>query len=183
MNHYLNITLRPDAEMPSTILMNAIYTKLHKLLFDLQSHDIGVSFPKFNILLGDTLRIHGSEADLKKLHNQGWLGGMNGYCQIGEIKQVPANSKYRVISRKQTTMSQSKLRRLQKRGSIKDDDIKNYKAKMFTKGLSNPYIELVSASNGHKHRRYIEFGELQDCPIEGSFDFFGLSKTATVPWF
>ncbi|EKD42112.1 MAG: CRISPR-associated Csy4 family protein, partial [uncultured bacterium] len=38
-------------------------------------------------------------------------------------------------------------------------------------------------SNGQRHRRYIVLGELQDQPVEGEFDQFGLSKTSTVPWF
>jgi len=50
-------------------------------------------------------------------------------------------------------------------------------------GIDNPYLELESASNDNKHRRYISFGELSDTPISGEFDTFGLSKTATVPWF
>lgn len=54
---------------------------------------------------------------------------------------------------------------------------------MFSQGLDAPYLELQSASNGHRHRRYIEFGELLDAPVRGEFDSFGLSKTATVPWF
>jgi CRISPR-associated endonuclease Csy4 len=54
---------------------------------------------------------------------------------------------------------------------------------MFQKGLDNPYLELESGSNGHLHRRYIVFGELMDKPMSGEFDQFGLSKTATIPWF
>ena len=80
-------------------------------------------------------------------------------------------------------MSPAKLRRLIKRGSISEDEAKNYKVKMFTKGLDDPYVELTSGSNGHKHRRYMEFGPLQDHSVDGVFDQFGLSKTATVPWF
>ena len=80
-------------------------------------------------------------------------------------------------------MTQSKLNRLIKRGSISQEQVKEYRTKMFTKGLDNPYVELVSGSNGQKHRRYIEFGPLLANPTEGAFDQFGLSKTATVPWF
>jgi len=54
---------------------------------------------------------------------------------------------------------------------------------MFQKGIDNPFLELDSTSNGNKHRRYIQFGELQNVSVPGSFDMFGLSKTATVPWF
>jgi CRISPR-associated endonuclease Csy4 len=80
-------------------------------------------------------------------------------------------------------MTLSKLNRLIKRGSIPEDEVKQYKAKMFTRGLDNPYLELQSGSNGQRHRRYIQFGDLCDVSTEGVFDQFGLSNTATVPWF
>ena len=183
MDHYVDIKLLPDAEIPATVLMNAVYTKLHKALCDIGSKTMGVSFPKYKVTLGNVLHIHGAILDLNDLQGINWLGGMNGYCNVSEITPVPADTKFRTVSRKQTTMSQSKLNRLIKRGSIPENEIKRYKAKMFTKGLDNPYVELVSGSNGQKHRRYIEFGELLDHPILGEFDQFGLSKTATVPWF
>ncbi len=183
MNKYIDINLQPDAEMPVNRLLNSVYTKLHKALFDLSSINIGMSFPKYKITLGNILRIHGEDSALNDLQGIDWLGGMKGYCQVGDILSVPTGAKYRTISRLQPTMSPAKLRRLQKRGSITEDDLKNYKAKMFTKGLDNPYLELQSGSNGHKHRRYITFGELLDEPVKGEFDQFGLSKNATVPWF
>jgi CRISPR-associated endonuclease Csy4 len=183
MNHYVDIKLLPDAEIPATVLMNAIYTKLHKALCDIGSKNTGVSFPKYKVTLGNILRLHGTQSELSALQQKSWLGGMSGYCNVSEIKSVPTGAKFRTVSRKQTTMSQAKLNRLLKRGSITEDEIKQYKAKMFTKGLDNPYVELVSGSNGHKHRRYIEFGQLLDEPVAGPFDQFGLSKTATVPWF
>ncbi len=70
-----------------------------------------------------------------------------------------------------------------KRGSIDHKDVNNYKAKMFSPGLNLPYLELQSSSNGNKHRRYIVIGELSSEPTTGNFDTFGLSKTATIPWF
>lgn len=184
MKYYFNITLLPDTEMQATLLMNAICAKAHKAFFDLHSTTIGVSFPKYNVTLGNTIRVHGSEVDLQKLHSANWLGGMNGYCKIDGITVVPAGVKYRTVYRRQPTMSQSKLNRLLKHGTITNDKLKNYKAKMLSeKGLALPYIDLVSNSNGKRHRRYIELGELLDKPVEGQFDQFGLSKTATVPWF
>lgn len=183
MKYYIDIILKPDAEMPLNRILNAVYTKLHKALYDLQSSSIGVSFPRYRVTFGNILRVHGSNQDLTKLVELNWLGGMVGYCNVSQITNVPADAKFRTVSRKQTNMSQSKLKRLIKRGSIKDDEIKQYKVKTFTKGLDNPYLELESATNGHHHRRYIEFGELLDAPIDGKFDQFGLSKIATVPWF
>jgi CRISPR-associated endonuclease Csy4 len=183
MNSYININLKPDAEMPINRLLNALYTKLHKALCDLKSDSIGVSFPAYRVLLGNKVRIHGAVIDLTELQKLNWIGGLIGYCTVDEILAVPGDCQYRTVGRKQATMSESKLARLLKRGSISHEEAKRYKAKMFSKGLDNPYLELVSSSNGHMHRRYIDFGGLKDKPDLGTFDQFGLSKTATIPWF
>jgi CRISPR-associated endonuclease Csy4 len=184
MNHYINIKIFPDAELNQSFLLNKVYAKLHKALFDLQNNTIGVGFPQYKKTLGGVLRIHGAKQDLEQLQDLHWFGRLSDYCDASEISEIPENIEgYRTVSRIQTTMSQSKLNRLIKRRHITEDEVKQYKVKMFSKGLTNPYVELQSASNGHKHRRYIAFGELQKSPVEGEFDSFGLSKTATVPWF
>jgi len=88
-----------------------------------------------------------------------------------------------MISRVQQNMTEAKLRQLIKRGTIPQEDIKKYRIKMFQGGLDNPYVELISMSNGQLHRRFIEFGELQENETKGEFDLFGLSKVSTIPWF
>ncbi len=163
--------------------MDSLYAKFHKALCDLNSTDIGVSFPAYQKTLGDQLRIHGTQTALTQLQDKNWVGGMSGYCQVSAIQPVPDNVQYRTVSRVQANMSQAKLNRLIKRGSITEEEVKQYRAKMFTQGLENPYIELISGSNKHKHRRYIKFSDLTSQPITGKFDLFGLSKIATVPWF
>lgn len=183
MNHFIEIKLLPDPEFKTTVLMSSLYIKLHKALRDLASNSIGVSYPRYRVTLGDVLRIHGSSKDLETLHQKNWHGGMGGYCDISDVLPIPDNCQHRIISRVQTNMSQSKLNRLIKRGSISEDQVRQYKAKMFTKDLDNPYVELTSGSNGNKYRRYIEFGPLLDEAVAGPFNQFGLSKIATVPWF
>lgn len=183
MDYFFDIKIKPDAEMRENVLLNKVYTKFHKRLCDLNSADVGVSFPDYKLKLGKILRVHGGEHRLREMQNKSWLGGLSGYCDVSEIQKVPEQVKYRVISRIQTNMSPSKLRRLIKRGTIKPEEIKQYKAAMFRKGIDNPFLESDSASNGNKHRRYIQFGELQSLFVSGGFDMFGLSKSATVPWF
>lgn len=183
MDSYIEITIKPDAEMRENVLLNKVYTKLHKALFTLKSDSIGVSFPNYQEKLGRVMRIHSNVAMLHDLSGLNWLGGLVGYCDVSDIKEVPSCSEYRTISRIQSSMTPSKLKRLIKRGSISDEQVKIYKAKMFSKGLDNPYFELESSSNGYKHRRYLQFGEVKKVPVQGCFDQFGLSKTATVPWF
>ena len=183
MNYFIDIKIKPDAEMRENVLLNKVYSKLHTVLYSLKSGDIGVSFPNYKVLLGDVIRLHGTESRLSELQNTNWLGGLSGYCQLAPIQIVPDNVTYRKISRIQSNMTEAKMRRLISRGSISTNDIKRYKAKMFSLGLDNPYLELESSSNGHKHRRYLNFSEETSLPATGEFDFFGLSKTATIPWF
>jgi len=183
MKHYIDIKLNPDAEMRINVLLNKTYSKLHKALFTLKSTDIGVSFPRYKVLFGDIIRLHSSESRLKELQAMNWLGALSGYCSVSSIQKIPAEITHRNISRIQANMTEAKLRRLIKRGSISEEKAKVYKTKMFSQGLDNPYLELESTSNGHKHRRYINFSNITDSPHMGEFDDFGLSKTATVPWF
>jgi len=183
MECYIDIGLKPDAEMRESPLMSLVYNKFHKALTKLKTEQIGVSFPKYQIKLGKVLRLHGDKTNLQNLQGLNWLGGIAGYCEMSDVKSVPADVKFRTVSRIRTNMSKSKLKRLKRRGSITPDEEKIYKAKMFSQGLANPYLDLESGSTGQKHRRFIHFGPLLDQPLEGKFDSYGLSKVATVPWF
>lgn len=183
MEYYIDIKLKPDKEMRESALMNLVYDKLHNALVKLKPAQIGVSFPEYHIKLGKILRLHGDKDDLRNLQNLNWLGGIAGYCGMSDIKSVPADVKYRTVSRIRSNMSKSKLNRLKRRGSITPDEEKKYKAKMFSQGLDDPYLDLKSGTTGQTHRRFIRLGPLIDQQVEGRFDTYGLSKTATVPWF
>jgi len=183
MDSYIDIKVKPDAEMRVNVLLNKVYSQFHKALCTLDASNIGVSFPRYRVLLGDVIRIHATSQRLLELQNLHWLGGLIDYCELSPIHAVPNRVHYRIISRKQANMSEAKLRRLIKRGSIRPEDIKKYRVKMFSQGLNNAYFELESQSNQHKHRRYIQFGTLCAERKRGKFDLFGLSTEATIPWF
>lgn len=183
MDHYIEIKLKANAEMRENVFLNKLYAKLHKKLIDFNCSTIGVSFPGYKTMLGSVIRLHGNASELGELQVVNWLGSLNNYCAVSELRKVPSDAQHRVISRKQSNMTQAKLNRLIKRGTIATEEIKNYREKMFAQGLDNPYLELESVSNGNKYRRYISFGELQPNIVVGVFDSFGLSKKATVPWF
>ena len=161
MKHFIEIKIKPDTEMRENVLLNKVYTKFHKRLFDLKSSEIGISFPEYSVKLGKTIRVHGNEQRLQEFQSDNWLGGLKGYCDTSEIQTIPDNVSHRTISRKQANMTSAKLRRLIKRGNIEQNEIKNYEAEMFKRGIDNPFLELESSSNGHMHRRYIQFGEIK----------------------
>jgi CRISPR-associated endonuclease Csy4 len=184
MNAYIDIRLLPDDEMRVNVLLNKVFSKLHKALFDLKSNNIGISFPETKVLLGQVIRIHSKDIRIQELMDCNWLGGLKGYCSINNIAPVPSEVRYRKVSRWQHNMSESNLRRLIKRGTITKEEIKAYRAKMFSVQLTElPFLELESTSNGNHHRRYIKMSDLSEEPVIGEFDKFGLSKDATIPWF
>lgn len=183
MQYFIEIKLQKNKELKPNILLNNVYTNFHRRLYDMNCKTIGVSFPDYRVILGVRLRIHGSVDDLTTMQSVDWLGDLKQYCMMSDVETIPPSVQYRTISRVQSTMTQAKLRRLIKRGTIPEEEIKKYKVEMLKKGLDNPYVELVSASNGKLHRRYFQFSELQNESVSGEFDTFGLSKEATLPWF
>lgn len=183
MDCYIDIKLLPTKELRENILLNQVYTAFHKRLYDLKSTEIGVSFPEYRLKLGRVFRIHGTKENLENLLKKDWLGKYEAFCKVAKIENIPQNVQYRTVSRIQQNMTEAKLRRLIKRGTISEQDIIKYRIEMYQGGLDNPYVELVSMSNGQLHRRFIEFGELNEKPTLGEFDTFGMSKNATIPWF
>ena len=193
MNSYINIQIKPDAEFRENILLNKAFTKLHKALYDSKQTTIGVSFPDIKLMLGDTIRLHGDKLSLETLQQSNWLGGLSGYCQVSDILPVPKDVEgYRTVSRIQTTMTLKKMEKRVKhqesKGILKTkEDIKayerQYKEKMYASSLDNPYLELQSTSTGNLYRVFIEMGVVRNSPVKDNFNYFGLSNTATIPWF
>ncbi|EGR2393869.1 type I-F CRISPR-associated endoribonuclease Cas6/Csy4 [Vibrio mimicus] len=183
MDSYIDIHLRPDAEMNEAELGSKVYTKFHKALVKLNTNQIAISFPDVNLKLGQLFRVHGPVSLLNDLQGLCWLGPLSGYCQISEVLSVPEQVQYRVISAKRRNLSAAKLRRLIARGSINKEGEQRYKKKMLNQSIKGPYLDLLSSSTGQKYRKFFEFGEIQDVPVLGNFDTYGLSLKATVPWF
>ena len=64
--HYINITLLPDPEFSHAHLLGALVAKLHRVLVQGHTTDIGVSYPQHidqpltKRTLGAVLRLHGT---------------------------------------------------------------------------------------------------------------------------
>ncbi|MFK3863381.1 type I-F CRISPR-associated endoribonuclease Cas6/Csy4 [Pseudoalteromonas rhizosphaerae] len=183
MDSYIELRLQPDAEMREAELSSKVFTKFHKALVALSTNQIGISFPQVNVKLGRLFRIHGNADLLHDLQGLNWLGPLLGYCQSSNILPVPEQTQYRIISERRSNMSSAKLRRLITRGSINKDGEKRYKVKMLSQGFDNPYLDLFSSSTGQVHRKFFALSDIQAHSVDGEFDCYGLSKTATVPWF
>lgn len=187
MNTYLEISLLPDPEFSSTTLMNALFSKLHRGLVTHGGHNIGVSFPdsgEKSAPLGARLRLHGAAANLEKLMALGWMRGMRDHANVGEITQVPAHAKHRIVQRVQAKSNPERdRRRLITRKGISVEEAKQAIPDSAAERLRLPYLVLSSQSTEQQFRLFIEHLPVQEQALAGTFSAYGLSPTATVPWF
>ncbi len=189
MDHYLEIKLLPDPEFAPTVLMNALFAKLHRGLVDLSSTRIGVSFPGMrkepkSRSLGERLRIHGSLADLRGLMDLPWLTGMRDHILVQGPERIPDQVSDCRVRRVQAKSSPERLRRrLMKRRGISGEEACRAISDDRAERLDLPYITLKSRSTGQHFRLFIEQQPVVSQETSGLFNHYGLSCTATLPWF
>lgn len=184
MDHYLEIRVLPDPEFSEEMLMAALVAKLHRALGQRGKGDIGVSFPAHGIKPGAVLRLHGTHPALSELDSLAWRRGLSDYCLCTAIQPVPEVKQWRCVSRVQVKSSAQRLmRRSVKKGWITEAEAQQRLLKMEEARTDLPWLNLRSLSTGQSFRLFIRHGELLPAPVDGCFSTYGLSATATVPWF
>ena len=183
LDFYLDIKLLPDPEFETQDLLNALFSKFHRAMSQTVPGKIGVSFPEVDKRLGSVLRLHGSEAELGLLMENNWLKGMRDYCLISKVESVPDAVQHRTVKRVQMKSAHNKRKRSIAKGWLTPEQAAEQIPDSQQKRNPFPFIEMKSLSNQNRMRVYIDHGELQSEPLEGSFNSYGLSATATIPWF
>jgi len=187
MNHYLEIRVRPDPELPAVHVMSKLLGKLHSTLAIRRSTDIGISFPRLasdRRSLGDVLRLHGSVSALDTLLATPFMTGLHDHVQATILTLVPTRAQHRHVRRLQTKSSVERLRRRQmRRHGYSEAEALERVPESVERRLEQPYLTVRSASTGQSFPLFIEHGPLLDSPQSGSFSTYGLSLGATVPWF
>lgn len=187
MDHYLDIRLLPDPEFPSSMLMNALFAKLHRVLVDVDNTAIGVSFPDHALeplRLGERLRLHGEARALSDLMGRDWLRGMRDHVQVHGPAAIPGGALHRAVRRVQAKSSPERLRRrLIKRKGVDQDTAMEAIPDRAAERLDLPFVTLQSRSSGQSFRLFIDHGPTQQAPTPGAFGHYGLGRGATVPWF
>ena len=188
--HYIDITLLPDPEFSHAHLLGALMTKLHRALVQLKASEIGVSFPQHvnaplsKRTLGPVLRLHGQQAALTKLMEQGWLKGMRDHVQLSELAQVPSGAPHRLVQRRQFKTNADRLRR--RRMTRKGETAEQAAAAIpdtVERKPNLPFAQLRSSSTGQPFCLFVEHGVLQPDAVVGSFNTYGLSQGGSIPWF
>lgn len=187
MDSYIELQLLPDPEFPANMLMNALFAKLHRGLVSSGEGRIGVSFPDVaqkGIGLGVRLRLHGTAPDLECLMAANWLQGMRDHLSCSPVNLVPANAAYRIVRRVQAKSSpERERRRLIARKGISAEAAVQAIPDSAAEMLRLPYLLLTSQSTEQQFRLFVEHLPVQKDAVWGTFSAYGLSSTATVPWF
>ncbi len=187
MDHYVEIRLLPDPEFAPSMLMNALFAKLHRALVDLNTTAVGVSFPGYSLdplSLGEHLRLHGQASELARMMSYNWLRGMRDHTEAQGPTSIPTGAVHRVVRRVQAKSNPERLRRrLIKRKGIDNDAAREAIPDQAGKLLNLPFVTLKSQSSGQTFRLFIEQGAASPEPTLGCFGHYGLSRGATVPWF
>ena len=187
MLHYIDIHLRSDPEFPSHQLMAALFAKLHRRLAQVQSQHVAVSFPGYQegpAALGDQLRLIGPGVELTRLMECDWLQGMHDHADIKPLTDVPANALHRALRRVQAKSSPERLRRRQmRRHQLTAEQALERVPDHCGEVLKLPFLALSSASTGQRFNLFLRLGPAVPAAQGGEFNSYGLSATATTPWF
>ncbi|PQQ25083.1 type I-F CRISPR-associated endoribonuclease Cas6/Csy4 [Photorhabdus hindustanensis] len=184
MDYYFEIRVLSDPEFSQQDLMEALFAKLHRALGQVGNGRIGVSFPRARKTLGDTLRIHGANEALNDLQSLSWLKGLRDYTEMTDIQPIPQETKYCCVSRVQVKSSVERLRRRSiKKGWLTEEQALQRISISKEQRTHLPFLFLKSLSSGQSFLLFVEQGSIQDKPIPGVFSSYGLSSSATIPWF
>jgi CRISPR-associated endonuclease Csy4 len=184
MDHYIEIRILPDPEFSPTILMEALFAKLHRVLASVGQGQIGVSFPLADKTLGDRLRLHGSLAALTALDAQPWRTALRNNIEHSGILLVPGGVKYRTVQRVQPKSNAERLRRRSiSKGWLTAEEAQVRILDAAEQRSALPFIRLNSLSSQQTFLLFIDQSKICDNATEGTFSSYGLSATATIPWF
>jgi CRISPR-associated endonuclease Csy4 len=200
MKYYFDITLLPDPEITLGFIWQKVFQQVHIALVDNKVGDNEsavalsvVGYRDKDFPLGNKLRLLAASEDvLQTLDMQRWLNRLSDYCHLSSIKPVPAEVKqYARFNRKNVKSIEKKAQRRAVHLAKPYDEVLAYLIEQGnSKECKLPFINVESQESKKQAGQgvscqFILFIEqvLFDEAVNGKFDCYGLSKTATVPWF
>ena len=197
----------PDAEANLGFLWQKVFQQVHIALVDNKVVDNEsavalsiVGYKDKDFPLGNQLRLLAvSEDVLQELDIHSWLNRLSDYCHIKPIKPVPSDvTQYaRFMQKRVKGEGRIHTQLLKKAKHISEKFNIDYEKCLAELKVKNKYVEsklpfiTVESQQTKKQlkpgesSKFLLFIEqtLFDKPSDGKFDCYGLSKTATVPWF
>ena len=167
MDHYIDVTLLPDADFTAPFLMGVTFNKLHRVLAELASEQIAISFPDYpmdavkrgkkrGLSLGKTLRLHGTAASLDQLMSQNWLTAMTDHLRHSNIQPVPQQHDWIQVKRVQcrSNIQRVRERQMRRKGYTLAEAIEKYPDEL-EQEVHLPFVQAKSGSSGQQFRFFI----------------------------
>jgi len=188
LSHYIDLYLRPEPDTTPAQLLSALYTRLHRALAAAPAAPgIAVGFPGYDAsryTLGECLRLYGDEVTLRPWSTGVWLGSLRDHVRTSESLPVPSYAAHRTLRRVQVKSSPDRLRRrLMKRLRLSEEQAFQRIPDSVGRMTDLPYVKLASTSTAQHFKLFLALGAVQPLPQTGDFNTYGLSVSATVPWF
>lgn len=207
MKHYIDLTLLPDPDIHLNFLWQKVFKQMHIALVEnknLQGHsDIGFSWPRYRydkslVTLGNKLRVFAaSEKLLEALDLTKWLNKFQDNVHITTVRTVPETVSHVRFSRKavkgkqriERVQQQKAKRWMEKSGLSLEECITRLEKTKPQVGSCLPFIwldsEQTKRNSNNRSSKFCLFIAREPCekPEEGNFSCYGLSNSATVPWF
>lgn len=187
LSHFIDLRVRRDAEVTEQVVLDALFSRVHRNLARLGSRSIGVSFPGYSVTprsLGTTVRLIGPRTELQQFAEGAWLGSVRDHVEVAALREVPAGAPPRSLRRVQVKSSPERLvRRQARRHGLDEGAVRVRYAGLRAEQSRLPFLTIASASTGQRFRLILALGELAPRAIDGEFNAYGLSPTATIPWF
>lgn len=191
MEYYIDIHLLLDTEVHLGFIWQKVYQQIHLALVENKTSDgnsaVAISFPEYDnktYPLGNILRLcAASPSQLEQLDLSKWLRHLSDYSNCSSINEVPSSATHARFKRMQFSTNIERLarRRSKRKNESLEQALAHYDS--FTDKHSRlPYINMNSLSQGGTFRLFIKKETLEHAEA-GIFNCYGLSSTASVPWF
>ncbi|EGM6703832.1 type I-F CRISPR-associated endoribonuclease Cas6/Csy4 [Salmonella enterica subsp. enterica serovar Nigeria] len=183
MDSYIDIEMLPDHEFTASAVLSKLWFKFHIALVQ-SGAQIGISFPRRTGKdLGAVLRLHGTADALNTLQTQRWAKGVYDYIATSDVLPVPADVQHGHVSRAYFKNNHERLRRrADRRGNLSEEDRNRLFTAWNEKKPDCPAVEIFSSSTAMNAVFYIRHTSAPAAQA-GTFNTYGLSKSATVPLF
>ncbi|MDO5505452.1 MAG: type I-F CRISPR-associated endoribonuclease Cas6/Csy4 [Pseudoxanthomonas suwonensis] len=184
MDAFIDLTLVPDDEFPQHLLMDALFSKLHRALVEEGEGKIAVSFPQWRDgaypTLGLVMRMHGRAEDLHGLMQRDWLRGMRDHLTLSEARDTQDAVGFLRVRRRQAKSGHNMRARAMRRKGWSVEEARRRIPDSAGDILQLPYVTTYSRSTGQRHRLFLEQSPVPDGPQHG-FNAYGLSLGGVVP--
>ncbi|MEX1670013.1 type I-F CRISPR-associated endoribonuclease Cas6/Csy4 [Zhongshania guokunii] len=187
MDSYFDIKALPNAEILQSAVIAHLMQKLHRVLPQYCGR-IGLSFPAYGQqrTLGGIIRVLGVKSDVEQIFQQlSDMAAVKDYGLITQVNVIPLSVTKHVFFTRVHAKGKSRFERLKKRHLQRGTWTSELEVAALDKmkqPLHLPHVSLKSASTGENFLLFLN-RRMAGQPIEGVFNGYGISKTATVPWF